>query len=123
MRRASATTIRSGFTTSRALGDLAVGEDVADAVEARVEVAHRVEDLLARERHADHAGQQRPDGLGHVALGREDPLHVPAEDVGQGEQAQRLGRRGAVDDHEVVLARVDERLDVGEGEDLVEARG
>ncbi len=76
-------------------------------VELGMESLDRVEDGAAGHRYAGGAAQHRPQGPHHPLLGREDPLHVPAERLRQREQAQRLGRGRAVDDDDVPL--------VGEG--------
>ena len=52
-------------------------------------------------------------------MGGQQPIEVPAEDLGEGEQAQRLGARGAVDDDEIPVAGVDGERQGQEGMDLV----
>ena len=47
---------------------------------------------------------------------------MPAEHLGQGEQAQRLGGGGAVDDDDVPVAAVGLVRERGEGGDLLDAR-
>ena len=56
-----------------------------------------------------------------AALGRQQPVEVPAEHLGQGEQAQGLGGRGAVDDDEVPVAALGLVGQGGERGDLLGA--
>ena len=49
-------------------------------------------------------GQHRAERLDDAPLGREDPVHVPAQRLGQGEQPERLRSGRAVDDHHVPAA-------------------
>ena len=102
--------------------DVAVGEQLADAVEPIVEAPDGAEHGVARDRDTGDALQHRPSESREPSLRVEHPLHVPTEDVGQRQQADRLRGRRAVDDHEVVVAARRELLDVGEREHLVEAR-
>ena len=98
-----------------------VEEDLAHAVEALVERAHAREDVVARHGQRGDAGEHRRDDLVDAAADREEPFHVAGEDVGERQEPDRLSGGRAVDDHDVPLARLCERLDVGEGEDLVES--
>ena len=59
----------------------------------------------AGHRDAGRPGQHRPQRLHHPLLHGEDPLHVPAERLGQREQPQRLGGGRAVDDDDVPVVR------------------
>ena len=64
-----------------------------------------VENPVAGHGYAGHAVEDRPQRAYEAPLDREHPLDVAPERLGQREQAQRLGRRGAVDGHEVPSVR------------------
>ena len=64
------------------------------------------------------SGRDRGHELGRL---REDLLQPPARDVGEGQQAQRLARRGAVDDHAAEAPVLVVALDLQQAEELVEA--
>ena len=113
-------TIRSGLTTSRTLVTAGVGQQLLDPVEAVVEPTRRAEHLVAGHRQVRDPAEHGTDHAVHAPAHREDPLHVPGEDVGQAQQPDRLGRRRAVDDEHVPLARLGVGLDVAQGEHLVE---
>ena len=81
----------------------------------------RAEHLVAGDGDAGDAAEHGTRELGEPALRVEHAIHVPAEHVGQRQEADRLRGRRAVDDHEVVVTRRRELLDVGEREHLVEA--
>ena len=104
VRRASATTTCSGVSTRRTPASRP-GEQRAHLVELGVEPLDGREDRVVGHRDAGRARQHRPQGLHHAALGREDPVHVPPQGLGQREQPQRLGGGRAVDDDRVPVAR------------------
>ena len=54
-------------------------------------------------------------------MGGEDPFEVPAEDVGERQEAQGLGGRRAVDHDEVEVVALCVVSQVLQGEDLVES--
>src|SRR5439155_814581 len=72
---------------------VAVGEQLPHTVELVVEAAGGVEDLVAGHGQRRQPAENRAHDLGHPALHREDALHVPGQNVGKGENANRLGRR------------------------------
>ena len=95
-RRASATTTVSGVSTSRTVASGPV-RICCTSSRSSVQPLDGVEHRVPRHRHPGGAGQHRPERLHHPALDREHPRHVPAERLRQGEQAQGLSRRRAVD--------------------------
>ena len=121
MRRASAITIFSGFTTRRTLETVSSVRICFTAVEVAVQPLDRREHLVAGDRQRRHPRHDRADRLHDAPLHREDPLDVPVHDLGQRQQPQRLGGRRAVDHQHVVRADSHVRLDVDQAEDLVEA--
>ncbi len=101
-------------------GGATVRQDLLDPVQAVVETTTGPEHLVAGHRDVGDPRQHRADHAVEPTAGREDPLHVPRQDVGQAQQADGLGRGRAVDHQGVPVARLGEGLDVAEGEDLVE---
>ena len=120
MRRASAITIFSGFTTRRTDDIALIREDLLHVVEVAVEALHRGEHLVARDRQRRHPRDDRPYRLHHLALHGEDPLDVPVHDLRERQQSERLRRRRAVHHEHVVAPALHVRLHVDQGEDLVE---
>ena len=97
-----------------------VGEQAPHPVETVVEVAGCREHVIPGHGHRGQAREDGPDDLGDGALDREDPVHVPGQDVGQRQQADRLRRRRAVDHEQVPRPLVRVLLDLGQGEELVQ---
>ena len=85
-------------------GGVLLGQDLLDLLEVGVQALDGVEHRLLGHRHPGRPAEHRSQRLHHPALHAEDASHVPAERLGQRQQPQRLGRRRAVDDHDVPLA-------------------
>ena len=81
-----------------------------------------VEDGVLGHRHPGRPAQHRPQRPDHPALHPEDAGHVPAERLGQGQQPQGLGGRGAVDDDHVPVAADHVVAQLEQGEHLLGAR-
>ena len=100
--------------------DVAVGQQLAHAVEPLVELA-APRRTRRRPRSACRPRARAAGGSRAVtALRVEHPVHVPTEHVGQRQQPDRLRGRRAVDHHEVVVAGVANSLMSASGEHLVE---
>ena len=121
----------TGFGDHESLGvdhqprarDLAVGQQLAHAVEAGREPRDGVEHLVGRDRDAHHPGEERPDRPRdrRAGPGRRGPCTNRSRRGARAAAASRPSarsrrRRRRTSPH------VGEGLDVGEGEDLVEAR-
>ena len=81
-----------------------------------------LENLIRRDGKRGHPRHEGTNRLHHLPLHREDALDVPAHDLGQRQEPQRLGGGSAIDDETVVVAALDVGLHIDQGEDLVETR-
>ena len=115
-------TSRSGLTTRRMLVRLPSVRISRTPAEPVVEPLGGGEHRVVGRRQPADPGQQRRHHPVDRAAHREQALHVAGQHVGQRQQPDRLGGGGAVDDHDVPLVGLGVALDVGQGEDLVEAR-
>ena len=98
----------------------AVAEDRVHRDQVAGQPLDLVEDLRARQRQVEGAGQG-PRRADHPALPGEDLLDPPLGDVGEAEQPQRLPGRGAVDDQGVEAPALGVALDLKQREELVHA--
>ena len=103
-------------------GVLAVAEDLVHRDQVAHEPLDVVEDVLAGQRDVEEGAGERARGADQPLLPRQHLLEPPAGDVGEGQQAQRLARRGAVDDDHVVVAGLVMALDLKQREELVHPR-
>ena len=78
-----------------------------DVGQVGVQALERVEDVAARHRDTGSARQHRPHGGDDAALTGQHPVDVPAQRLGQREQAQGLRRGRAVDHDDVPAVRRD----------------
>ena len=119
MRRASSITIFSGFTTSRA--DVTAGSDInslTPSIDSKTDWAA----VKTSSWGSGRSVSRLRIGLAAFikrALGGEDLLEVPAQDLGEREQAEGLGGRGAVDHDHVVLPGSGMTVHLEKGEELV----
>ena len=97
------------------------GEQRADADHELAPGPQHEQHLGAGHRHTGRRRRRGPQHGEQPALGREQPVEVPAEHLGQREQAQGLGGGGAVDDDQVPVAAVGLVGERGEGGDLLGA--
>ena len=121
VRRASSTTMRSGVITRRTETLLGVAQDLVHGDEVAHQALDVVEDRVAGQRDVEHRARERPRRRHELRRLREDLLQPPARDVGEREQAQRLARRRAVDDHAAEAPVLVVALDLQQAEELVEA--
>ena len=106
VRRASARTTRSGVRTRRTVV-LSARRMACTSTQLRVPASQRLEDGDPGQRQPGGRRGGRPQPAEQAALGGQQPVEVPGERLGQGQQAQRLGGGGAVDDDQVPQPRLD----------------
>ena len=98
-----------------------VGQQGPDPVEPLVEAGGRGKDLVACDGERSQAREHGTHDPRHRALQREDPVHVPGQDIREREKPHGLRRRCAVDNQNVPRPRVGVLFDLGQGEELVQA--
>ena len=122
VRCASFTTIRSAFITRRIEARSRSRRISFIATRFADQAVDLAEDVLVGQLDVEERLRDRARGGDHLALDREDLLQPPLRDLGEREQPQRLARRRAVHDHDVVVARGVVALDLQQAEQLVHAR-
>lgn len=107
---------------------VAVGEDRLDGGQFDVPAGARLVQPLGGHRHAREPAEDGAQGARGLPLRRQQPAQIAAELLGQGEEHERLGNGGQVDDEEVVGlgergvaqgAQQGEFLGAGQGGDLL----
>ena len=93
-----------------------------DRIETVIQALARGEDRVVGDGKLADTRQHGGDHPMQPPSRREQPIHVPPDDVRQRQEPNRLRRRSAVDDHDVVVPRGAQRFDLGQREQLIEAR-